>query len=158
MPADRCLSRTLVARGVPLVFAAAGCNIPPGTDSGSADLVLRGGAVYTVDAARSWAEAVAVRGDRIVYVGPEDGVSAYIDPRTRVVDLEGKMVLPGFQDAHIHPPGGGVGYLTCGLYDLTTREEYLQAVAECAKRRPDAPWVRGDGWSLSAFAPTGIPD
>jgi predicted amidohydrolase YtcJ len=144
--------------GVSLVLAAAGCNIPPGTDSGSADLVLRGGAVYTVDAARSWAEAVAVRGNRIVYVGPEDGVSTYIGPRTRVVDLKGKMVLPGFQDAHIHAPSSGVGHLTCALQDLTTREEYLQAIAECAKRRPNAPWVRGEGWSLSAFMPTGIPD
>jgi len=151
-------SPTLVPFFVSLVLAATGCNIPPGTDSGSADLVLRGGAVYTVDAARSWAEAVAVRGDRIVYVGPEDGVSAHIGPRTRVVDLEGKMVLPGFQDAHIHPPVSGVGYLTCGLYDLETQEEYVQAVADCAKRRPDAPWIRGEGWSLAAFAPTGIPD
>ncbi len=158
MLADRRLSPTLVAIGVSLVFAAAGCSIPRGAESGSADLVLRGGAVYTVDAARSWAEAVAVRGDRIIYVGTEDGVSAHIGPRTHVVDLEGKMVLPGFQDAHIHPPVSGVGYLTCGLYDLETQEEYVQAVADCAKRRPDAPWIRGEGWSLAAFAPTGIPD
>lgn len=158
MLADRSLSRTLAAICVSLALAAAGCSIPPGTDSGSADLVLRGGAVYTVDAARSWAEAVAIRGERIVYVGAEGGVSAYIGPRTRVVDLKGKMVLPGLQDAHIHPPGSGVGQLTCALQDLTTQAEYLQAIAECAKRRPNAPWVRGEGWSLSAFMPTGIPD
>jgi hypothetical protein len=121
MLADRRLSRTPVAMAVSLVLAAAGCNIPPGTDSGSADLVLRGGAVYTVDAARSWAEAVAVRGNRIVYVGPEDGVSTYIGPRTRVVDLKGKMVLPGFQDAHIHAPskrslGSGGGMVAFRLH------------------------------------------
>jgi len=152
------ISRTIIPFFVLTVLPATSCNIPRGTGSAHADLVLRGGAVYTLDAARSWAEAVAVRGDRIVYVGPEDGVAAQIGPRTRVVDLAGKMVLPGFQDAHIHPPVSGVGYLTCGLYDLTTQDEYLQAVAECAKRRPDAPWIRGEGWSLPAFAPTGIPD
>jgi predicted amidohydrolase YtcJ len=152
------LTRTFVPIYMSLLLAATGCTTPSGTDSGPADLVLRGGAVYTVDAARSWAEAVAVRGERIVYVGSDDGASAYIGPRTRVVDLDGKMVLPGFQDAHIHPPESGLSYLACPLYDLTTRDEYMQAVAECAKRQPDTPWIWGEGWSLSAFAPTGIPE
>jgi len=72
----------------------------PGTAGGGrareADVVLRGGAVYTVDAARRWAESVAINGDRIVYVGPDAGAGAYVGPRTRVVNLNGRMVLPGF--------------------------------------------------------------
>jgi predicted amidohydrolase YtcJ len=124
----------------------------------TADLVLRGGAVYTMDAARSWAEAVAVRGDTIVYVGPDRGVADYIGPRTRVVDLAGKMVLPAFQDAHIHPVAGGVGYMSCALYGVEGKDAYLKAVAAYAAQHPDKPWIRGEGWSLAAFSPTGIPD
>jgi hypothetical protein len=123
-----------------------------------ADLVLQGGAVYTMDAVRSWAEAVAVRGDRIAYVGSSSGARAHVGPRTRVVDLDGKMVLPAFQDAHIHPISGGLGYLSCALYDLETKEAYLKAVVEYAAKHPAKPWIRGDGWSLGAFAPSGIPD
>jgi hypothetical protein len=123
-----------------------------------ADLVLRGGAVYTLDAARSWADAVAIRGDRIVFVGSSSGAQAHVGPRTRVVDLDGRMVLPGFQDAHIHPVSGGIGYLSCALYDFETTEEYVKAVADYAARHKDKPWIRGDGWSLAAFAPSGVPD
>ena len=79
----------------------------------AADLVLLGGAVYTVDANRSWAEAVAVRDQRIVYVGNNEQALALAGPATRVVDLAGKMLLPGFQDAHAHPASSGLVYLSC---------------------------------------------
>jgi hypothetical protein len=115
--------------------------------------------VYTVDAVRTWAEAVAVRGDRIVFVGAAREAAAYIGPRTRVVDLAGRLLLPAFQDAHIHPITGGISYsVGCALYDLEGREAYVKAVADYAAKHPSAPWIRGDGWLLSAFAPTGIPD
>ena len=73
-----------------------------------ADLLLRGAAVYTVDAARSWASAVGIRDGRIVYVGSDSLPSGLIGPKTEVVDLGGKMVLPGFQDGHVHPIDAGV--------------------------------------------------
>jgi hypothetical protein len=130
----------------------------PGGRARTADVVLRGGAIYTVDAARRWAESVAIDGDRIVYVGPDAGAGAFVGPRTRVVNLNGRMVLPGFQDSHIHAVQGGLSQLTCALYDFKTREEYVDAVVKYAAAHPDRPWVRGDGWSLAAFAPTGIPD
>ena len=123
-----------------------------------ADVVLRGGAVYTLDAVRSWAESVAIRKDTILYVGPDSGIAPYVGPRTRVVNLEGRMVLPAFQDAHIHPISGGISQTQCALYDLETKEKYLAAVAKYAAEHKDAAWLRGDGWSLAAFAPTGIPD
>ncbi|HEV8121077.1 MAG TPA: amidohydrolase family protein [Candidatus Polarisedimenticolia bacterium] len=123
-----------------------------------ADVVLRGGAVYTVDAVRRWAEAVAVRGPTIVYVGAAQGAEAYVGPKTRVVELKGKMLLPAFQDAHIHPISSGVSYASgCKLYDLSTREEYVAAVQDCATQHPGSGWIRGDGWSLPAFA-NGLPD
>ena len=123
-----------------------------------ADVVLRGGAVYTVDAARSWAEAVAIKKDTILYVGPDRGLAPYIGPHTRVVNLEGRMVLPAFQDSHIHPISGGISQMQCALYDLETKEKYLAAITRYAADHKDASWIRGDGWSLAAFAPTGIPD
>jgi len=121
-----------------------------------ADFVLEGAEVYTVDAARTWAEAVAIRGDEIVYVGSSDGATHYVGPRTRVVNLAGKMVLPGFQDAHVHPLWAGVEQLNCMLYDVQTREAYARTVAECAASRPKEPWIHGAGWDMGLF-PNGIP-
>ena len=122
-----------------------------------ADFVLEGAAVYTVDAARTWAEAIAVRGEEIVYVGGSKGAARYVGPRTRVVNLAGKMVLPGFQDAHLHPLWAGIEQLHCMLYDLTTLEAYARAVAECAASHPEEPWIRGAGWDMAVF-PGGIPN
>jgi predicted amidohydrolase YtcJ len=122
-----------------------------------ADLVLEGAAVYTVDRARTWAEAVAIRGDEILYVGGNKGAARYVGPRTRVVNLAGKMVLPGFQDAHVHPLWAGIEQLHCVLYDVQTREAYARAVAECAASRPKDAWIHGAGWDMALF-PSGIPN
>jgi len=119
--------------------------------------VLRGGAIYTVDASRSWAQAVAVRDGAIVYVGPDAGLGAHIGAETRVVELGGRMVLPGFQDAHIHPISGGIRASKCELGELETQEQYLRAVAKYAVAHPDEVWILGGGWSLDAF-PSAIPD
>jgi predicted amidohydrolase YtcJ len=121
-----------------------------------ADFVLEGAAVYTVDRARTWAEAVAVRGDEIVYVGGNKGAARYVGPRTRVVNLHGKMVLPGFQDAHLHALWAGIEQLQCTLNDLNTREDYVRAVAAYAASHPKEAWIRGGGWSMGVF-PGGIP-
>ncbi len=88
-----------------LVLLAA-CRTPadhPGEVAAAADLVFRNGAVYTVDAARSWASAVGVRHGRIVYVGTDSLPAGLIGRGTEVVDLAGRMLLPGFQDGHVHP-------------------------------------------------------
>src|SRR6187200_541571 len=72
----------------------------PMTDARPADLVLTGGRIATMDAARSWASALAVRDGRIVAAGPDTAVTSYLGPSTRVIDLRGRTVTPGFQDAH----------------------------------------------------------
>lgn len=122
----------------------------------AADLVFTGGAVYTVDAARRWARAVAVRGGRIVAVGADDDVRELVGPRTEVVDLRGRMLLPGFQDAHVHPPPGGLEMLRCNLSDAHSLEEYRRIVAAYAAEHPEAPWILGGGWSMDLF-PGGNP-
>jgi len=121
-----------------------------------ADLVFTRGAVYTVDGARSWAEAVAVSGGRIVFVGTTAAAKAWIGPRTRVLDLAGKMVLPSFHDSHVHPISGGVEATECDLNGLATQEEVLEAVRKYAAAHPQATWIRGGGWELPLF-PNGNP-
>lgn len=121
----------------------------------AADLVLKGGAVYTVDAARSWAQAVAVRAGRIVYVGSDAGAARFVGPGTQVVALGGRMLIPGFQDAHVHPVSGGIELTQCNLNDLETRQAVLDKIKECAKDR-SKPWLVGGGWLLPLF-PGGAP-
>jgi predicted amidohydrolase YtcJ len=115
-----------------------------------ADLVLTGGAVYTMDAPRSWAEAVAVRDGRIVAVGPDASARAFVGPKTRVVPLRGRFVLPAFQDAHIHPVSGGLELGQCDLNDLATKEAILDRVRTCAAAEKKL-WIVGRGWPLPAF-------
>ena len=114
-----------------------------------ADVVFRRGAVYTVDAARSWAEAVAIRAGRIVYVGTDAGVVSWIGPQTRSVDLQGKMLLPGFHDSHVHLVGGGIELDECDLNGLATLDQVLAKVKEFAERHPEKKWIRGGGWPLT---------
>lgn len=114
-----------------------------------ADCVFRGGGVYTVDAARSWADSVAIRAGRIVYVGTDAGLTPWIGPQTRRVDLQGKMLLPGFHDSHVHLVGGGIELDECNLNDLTTMDQVLAAVGQFAERHPGKKWIRGGGWPLT---------
>ena len=119
-----------------------------------ADIVFTGGPVFLSDAARSRAFAVAVRGERIVAVGFEAG--AWIGADTEVVDLAGRLLVPGFQDAHVHPVWGGLDMLRCDLTGENSREAYLARIATFAAQHPDDEWVLGGGWMMSAF-PGGTP-
>ena len=132
-----------------VVLVALGCH-KAAPDRPPADLVLRNGAVYTVDAARSWARTVAVREGRIVHVGGDSLPSGLIGPETEVVDLAGGMLLPGFEDGHVHLLLGGVELGECTLYTLENAVAVLDSITACAAARPDG-WLRGVGWELTAF-------
>ncbi len=132
------------------VAVAAGAA-PAGSAGPPAELVFTGGAIYTIDAARSWAEAIAIRGGRIVYVGAEDGASAWIGPSTRVVRLGGRFVMPGFQDSHLHPISGGMRMLGCELGEAATAAEAVEMVRAYAAAHPDRAWIVGRGWELPLF-------
>lgn len=120
-----------------------------------ADLVFTGGPVFTANAVRSRASSVAVSGGRIVAVGGDD-VRDLVGPSTEVVDLRGRMLIPGFQDAHVHPVWGGLDMLRCDLADLSTAEEYLDAIGRYARAHEGDEWILGGGWQMSAF-PGGTP-
>lgn len=121
-----------------------------------ADLAFTNGAIYTVDGERGWAEAIAIDDGRISYVGTDAGAKDYIGPNTKVVDLKGRMVLPGMQDVHIHPISGGMEANACDLNALNTAEQYVAKIKECADAHPDDPWIKGGGWSMAAFGPGAI--
>jgi predicted amidohydrolase YtcJ len=125
--------------------------------SGPADLVITDVDVYTVDAARSWARGLAVRDGRIIAVEPDPtALEEHIGPRTEVLSLPGRLVVPGFQDAHIHTPFAGRNRLRIFLNDLTGRQEYLDAIARYAEDNPAEPWIVGGGWAMEYF-PGGTP-
>lgn len=121
-----------------------------------ADLVLRDGAVYRVDAARSWARAVAVRDGLIAAVGTDAEIDTLTGPGTEVVELGGRMLLPGFVDAHVHACGAGVERLQCDLAEAHGLDDYLAIVAQYADSHPAAAWILGGGWSVGVF-PGGMP-
>jgi len=121
-----------------------------------AELLLTGGPVVTMDRASPRAEAVAVSGGRIVAVGGSDELADLAGGDTRVVALSGRMVVPGFQDAHVHPPSSGLERLRCDLHDIAGAGAVLDAVRRYALTHPDAAWVLGGGWRLPDF-PGGTP-
>jgi len=88
------------------------------------DLILKNGSVYTVDNNRTWAQAVAITDGQIVFVGSNEGVESYIGPETVVVDIDGKMILPGFVEAHAHPSHAMDLVGNISLYSLESVDEY----------------------------------
>ncbi|MFF5973171.1 amidohydrolase [Streptomyces sp. NPDC012769] len=116
----------------------------------TADLVFTGGPVFTGDPARTRASSLAVVGERITAVG-HDEVRELIGPRTEVVDLAGRLLIPGFQDAHIHAVFGGMELAECDLSGTTGADACLRLVGEYAAAHPELPWITGGGWSMESF-------
>jgi predicted amidohydrolase YtcJ len=96
-------------------------------------------------------------GGRIAYVGSDEGAAAHIGANTTVVDLSGRMMLPAFQDIHIHPISGGMEASACDLNGLTGLPEYRSVIGEYAAANPDVPWILGGGWSMAVFGQGGAP-
>jgi predicted amidohydrolase YtcJ len=119
-----------------------------------ANLILRGGEIHTLDAKNPRARALVIEGGRIAYVGNEAGARKYEKPGTKVIDLAGHMVLPGFHDAHTHPMSGGMRLLRCRLGEAKDTKELYAAIQACALALKDA-WLLGTGWTLAMFPPEG---
>lgn len=122
-----------------------------------ADLILRGGAVYTSNAARTWVSAVAIADRNILYAGDDRGVAAHLGRNTRVLELQGRMVMPAFHDAHAHPMTGGLRLLRCSLSKIKTPAEAERAIRACAERSSANAWLIGGGASAELFAGASTP-
>ncbi len=125
--------------------------------AGKASLALVSGKVVPDPLVARAFEAIAVAGSDVLAVGSDEEVRDLVGPRTRVVDLRGRLVLPAFGDAHVHPVSGGLESLRCDLSGLRTRAACLDAVAAFSRDLPADAWVLGGGWSMESF-PGGVPD
>jgi predicted amidohydrolase YtcJ len=120
----------------------------------SADLVIRGGRIFTADPKSPFTDAVASRGDRIIAIGSE--AETEIRSATRVIDLGGALAAPGFIDAHVHPASSGLDKLRCHFDGCANADDAIARISEYAAANPDSPWIIGAGWSQSWF-PNGCP-
>jgi predicted amidohydrolase YtcJ len=125
---------------------AAGLAAPLPARAQAADLVVTNARIYTVDSLRPTAQAMAVRAGRVVWVGAAAGVAPYRGPRTRVVDLAGRTVIPGMIDAHAHLFGLGQSLRAVDLTGTRSYDEVVRRVAERAGTLPKGTWVTGRGW------------
>ena len=133
------------------------CSTPSAPPQAPADLILVADSVITLDAAGRRAEGVAVLDGRLVVVGTADEARAAAGPDTQVLELPGRVILPAFHDAHVHPVSAGVELGQCNLNDLLTADAILEAIRRCVVVQRDRPWLVGGGFVLTAF-PGGAPD
>ena len=145
------LSKNIIKLFLLLTFLSA-CDSPDEIElTTAADLVLINASIYTVDAAQSWAKTMAIKDGYIVYVGPNDEINNFIADNTRVIDLQDKMVIPGMQDAHIHPIMSGIRAEILDLSQYETVAEYRSVIRDYVNTNADVEWVLGGGWSMGAF-------
>ncbi|HTY70921.1 MAG TPA: amidohydrolase [Actinomycetes bacterium] len=122
----------------------------------NADRVFVRGRLFSPGQVTSHPGALAVADGRILAVGTDEQVGELVGPRTEVVDLAGGLLLPGFQDAHVHPVMAGVGMLRCDVHGCADADAALAAIAAYAASNPDLPWIVGSGWSMDHY-PSGTP-
>ncbi|MCC7527424.1 MAG: amidohydrolase [Candidatus Melainabacteria bacterium] len=116
-----------------------------------ADIVYKNGAICTMDAARNWCQALAIYKGKIACVGSDRRIEAEIGPSTRVIDLNGRMVLPGFHDTHVHLAEGGVELSQLSLEGCADIAEAMKRLKEYAEKNPDQKWILGGNWALTLF-------
>jgi len=129
----------------------------PAQSQPAADLIVRNAKIWTVDKSHPTAQAVAMLGERIVAAGSNDEIEAWHGPHTRVIDAEGKLLLPGFNDAHVHFVDGGLALDSVQLNDATSAEEFARRIAERAKTTPKGEWVTGGDWDETKWNPARMP-
>jgi predicted amidohydrolase YtcJ len=116
-----------------------------------ADTIITNAKVYTVDARQPWAEAVAIRRERILAVGPAKDVLRHRASGTKVIDAGGRLLLPGIEDSHVHFVSGSLNLAKVDLAGTKTVEEVLERIRRFAQEHPQAAWIQGRGWMYAAF-------
>ena len=155
-PANRCFGLWRQVLPLWLLSLLAWAAVAQGQAS-PADTVVVNGLIYTVNEQQPWAEALAIRADKIVAVGTATDIARFRGPATKVIDAAGRLVLPGFTDCHSHFVDGSLSLLQVNLDDAKTVAEIQQRVKAYAAAHPDLPWVLGRGWNYTVFG-AGLPD
>jgi len=122
-----------------------------------ADLVLVNGKIWTVNDKEAEVEAVAVLGNRIVAVGSTEGIRKWIGANTKVIDLQGRRVTPGFNDSHVHFLDGGMGLASVQLRDARTPEEFRDRIRDFAVKLPKGRWILNGNWDHENWTPPALP-
>jgi len=143
-----------LAGTIPFAAALAGCA--PRVDP--ADLVLHNGKIATVDTARPSAQALAVRGEKIVALGTDEEINRYIGEKTQVIDLAGTLAVPGFIDSHLHFMSVGETKLQLDLTKARNWDDIVAMVAEAVKTTPPGQPIRGRGWHQEKWDKVPVPN
>ncbi|HYA25887.1 MAG TPA: amidohydrolase family protein, partial [Terriglobales bacterium] len=123
----------------------------------AADLIISNAKVWTGDESNPKAQAVAVLGDRIVAVGSNADVLLWRGAQTKLIDAHGKLLQPGFNDAHVHFTDGGRQLDNVQLNDATSAEEFVRRIAEQARKTPKGEWILGGDWDETKWSPPNLP-
>jgi len=152
------VTRVLLALGLLMVLisCASDRNGFPAAAVGSsvvADTILTNGKFYTVNPATPWVDAVAISNGKYVFAGSSEAVKTYQGSATKVIDLAGKMAMPGINDTHIHPLMGAISTLFECTFDFTAAPEAVRAsIKACVETQPDTLWIRGGQWGSDFFS------
>lgn len=123
----------------------------------AADLIISNAKIWTGDKAQPIAEAVAILGERIVAVGPKADVDGWRGPNTKSIDAHGKLLLPGFNDSHVHFAEGGRQLDAVQLNDATSAQEFVRRIGERAKKTPKGEWILNGDWDETKWNPSELP-
>lgn len=123
----------------------------------TADLVVTNANVHTINAAQPKAQSIAVVGDKIVAVGSDSDTKPLIGPKTRVINAKGKLVIPGFNDAHVHFMETGYQLSSVDLRDAKTPEEFVARIKAFAAKIPKGRWIQGGQWDHENWTPNNLP-
>jgi predicted amidohydrolase YtcJ len=152
------LLRLLVALLAVLCFAFAEAGAQEKVGAGAADTIIVHAKIYTLNAKQPWAEALAIKADKILAVGSDQDIQAYRGSSTKIVDAGGHLLLPGFEDCHIHFMDGSLGLVEVDLNGASSVAEIQRRVKAYAASHPKEPWITGMGWTYPTFGPAALPD
>ncbi|HET9313142.1 MAG TPA: amidohydrolase, partial [Nitrospira sp.] len=145
-------SLTILATVFALSMAMPAEAKPTGGEGRPADKVFLNGVIHTVDPQRPRAEALAIVDGHFMRVGDNADVKPLIGPETEIVDLEGRLIIPGLNDAHVHAVDGAIAKLfECNFSFTATPDEIAKRISECVAAQPDAEWIMGGRWGSSFF-------
>jgi predicted amidohydrolase YtcJ len=132
-----------------LILFICACQPTDNTTPAPADRVLLNGAIYTVNPASPWVEALAITSGVVTAVGSNAEMRQFVGPGTEELDLKGRMVMPGVIDMHIHPIEGAMASLfDCSFPFTSAIDEMLEKVADCVDKAPNGDWIRGGQWPV----------